>query len=98
MSNNVVSFEQYRSKTEEAAAKAAGVKAFDLSIKQLSTMPYGAVLEWAGADFSRLAAVAHARDYRPEWIVHQMQENGRSLTGSEAETLAQMIAAAGPYL
>jgi hypothetical protein len=89
--SNVISLEQYRSERmdEEAAAKAAA---------QLSTMSYVDVLEWAGVDFGRLLAVARARDYRPEWIAHQLEERGRPPTQQQATVLDRMIADAGEYL
>jgi hypothetical protein len=90
--SNVVSLEQYRSKTqrtdEEAAAKAA----------ELSAMPYDALCDWAGADFERLLAVARAKDYRPEWVGHQLCNFGIEPTPAQAATLDRMIADAGPYL
>ena len=98
--SNVISLEQYRSKTqrmdEEAAAKAAeaGHKTFE----QLSVMPYAALLDWARVDFERLLVVAHVKDYRPEWIVNQLLNHGVEPTPAQAATLSQMIADAGPYL
>jgi hypothetical protein len=92
MSSNVINLSNYRSETqrtaEEAAAKAA----------ELSTMSYDALLDWAGFDFDRLCAVARAKDYRPEWISHQLTGYGIELTPAQAGTLARMIADAGEYL
>jgi hypothetical protein len=66
--------------------------------KDIAGMPYAAVLEWAGADFNRLVAVAKIRDYRPEWISHQLLDRGFELTRPQAAIMAQLIATAGPYL
>jgi hypothetical protein len=60
-------------------------------------MSYDAVLDWAGADFKRLIAVAEARSYRPEWVVHQIEES-RPVSAHEAAILQRMIAEAGPFL
>jgi hypothetical protein len=66
--------------------------------EELAKMRYGAVLDWAGADFDRLVAVARARDYRPQWIVHQLAERGRTLTGPEHAIMDRLVADAGEYL
>lgn len=55
------------------------------------------MLEWAGANFDRLLAVAKARDYRPEWIGHQIADHP-VVTQHEAEIIARMTAQAGPFL
>ncbi len=65
---------------------------------ELAAMPYYAVLDWAGSSFDRLVAVAEARDYRPEWIIHQLAEHGRQLTGPQDALMARMIADAGPFI
>ena len=67
-------------------------------LPDLAAMSYQAAVEWAGADFDRLVAVARARDYRPEWIQHQLENLGRAPSPRQADVLAAMIAAAGPYL
>lgn len=65
--------------------------------EELEGMEYEAVKKWAGANFDRLRAVAEARDYRPEWIGHQIAAH-RAVTVSEAEVLVGMITSAGPFL
>jgi hypothetical protein len=52
----------------------------------------------AGADFQRLMAVAKARDYRPEWIGHQLENYGVKPTPAQAAILSRMIAVAGSYI
>jgi hypothetical protein len=66
--------------------------------EELATMPYNAVLNWAGSSFDRLVAVARARDYMPQWVLHQMEEHGRQLTGPQDAIMQRLIANAGPYL
>ena len=61
-------------------------------------LSYDVALDWAGADFHRLVAVAKARDYRPEWIAHQLENHGLQPSAQEAEILARMVADAGPYI
>ena len=61
-------------------------------------MSYFDVLQWAAVDFERLVAVAPARDYRPEWIAHQLEERGHEMTPAQATVFERMIANAGPYL
>jgi hypothetical protein len=61
-------------------------------------MPYEAVCNWAGGDFHRLVAAAKARDYRPEWVAHQLENQGKQLSAQEAEILQRMITAEGPYI
>jgi hypothetical protein len=90
--SNIVILDQYRSETrgtaEEAAAKAA----------DLFAMSYAYALSWAGADFDRLLALARAKDYRPEWIAHQLFDRGLEPTPAQVAILDRMIAAAGPYI
>jgi hypothetical protein len=52
-------------------------------------------LSLRGDNFDRLAAVAKARDYRPEWIERHIT---RELSDRESEILQRMIAEAGPFL
>jgi len=92
MSSNVVSLEQYRSGTQRMGEEAA------LAAADLSTMSYADALSWAGADLDRLLAVARAKDYRPEWIAHQLFNRGFEPTRAQAAMLDRMIADAGPYL
>jgi hypothetical protein len=61
-------------------------------------MPYDALCQWAGADFERLLAVRAAKDYRPEWIGHQLCSFGIEPTPAQAAVLDLMIAEAGPFL
>jgi hypothetical protein len=82
MSGNVVQLENYREPVPD----------------DLASMPYGDVVTWAGGDFRRLLAVAKARDYRPEWIAHQIENYGMQLSEKEAEVIAGMVAEAGPFL
>ena len=70
----------------------------ELSSVALSAMSYDGVVDWCGGDFERLVAVAKVRDYRPEWIAHQIQNHGRHLLAQESEFLARMVAEAGPYI
>jgi hypothetical protein len=90
MTSNIIQFADYR----ETRLKDAG--RFDLN--ELAAMSYSGALEWAGADFARLVAVAEARDYRPEWVVHQLADRGHELSARQAQTIDSMIVAAGPYL
>jgi hypothetical protein len=46
------------------------------------------VIDWAGEDFDRRAAVAKARDYRPEWIANHIID--RPLSTREAKILGRM--------
>src|SRR5260370_14870470 len=64
----------------------------------LAAMSYDVALDWAGADFHRLVAVAKARDYRPEWIAHQLANHGLQPSAQDAEILSRMVADAGPYI
>jgi hypothetical protein len=77
-------------RTDEGAAAKA--------VADLSTMPYDALCQWAGADFERLLAVRAAKDYRPEWIGHQLCNFCIEPTPAQAATLDRMIADAGPFL
>jgi hypothetical protein len=88
MTGNVINLAGFRAEDKEPAATAG----------ELSRMSYNAVLDWAGADFDRLLAVAQARDYRPEWIKHQMEDRGHEPTQAQAEVLNLMISDAGPYM
>jgi hypothetical protein len=90
---NVIDLEQFRRSSE-----ARWETPPDLTADELARMRYGAVLDWAGSSFDRLVAVAKARDYRPEWILHQMADHGRQLTGPQDALIAQMIRDAGPFL
>ena len=87
---NVVNLEDYRNKMQ--------VENSLLDATELTAMSYDAVIQWAGADFERLAAAAKARDYRPEWIRHQIENYGQRPSAREMMILSDMIAAAGPYL
>lgn len=91
--SNVVQLSAYR---ESVAAAERSIGA--ATAAQLTVISYDALLDWCGADFSRLVAAAQARDYRPEWISHQLENHGRAPTPREAEILTTMIVAAGPYL
>ena len=91
--SNVVSLEQYRRsrvRTDEGAAAKADA--------DLYTMPYDALCRWAGADFERLLTVRAAKDYRPEWVGHQLCNFGIEPTPAQAAVLDRMIAEAGPFL
>lgn len=88
---NVVEISDYRAalrRGEESSRDAA----------ELASMTYDEALAWASSDFWRLAAVAKARDYRPEWIEYRMAEYGCELTAQQAEAIKRMVAEAGPYL
>jgi hypothetical protein len=61
-------------------------------------MSYADALMWADADFSRLRFVAYARDYRPEWIVHQLEGAWRAADPQQAALLSRMAVDAGPYI
>jgi hypothetical protein len=92
MSSNVVNLAAYRdAKAHETAER-------NPTPEQLAARPYAEVIVWARGDFNRLVAVARARDYRPEWIVHQLEDHGRPMTEPQHALIAQMIAEAGPYL
>jgi hypothetical protein len=90
---NVVSLEQYRSENSQRTIDEAAARPADLS-----TMSYYDLLTWAGFDFDRLLEAAAAKNYRPEWIAHQILDQGRDITNQQAMVLDQMISDAGPYL
>jgi hypothetical protein len=89
VTGNVVRFEDYRRNIEDQAAAEAA---------NLSGMSYYDLCDWAGANFERLRAAARARDYRPEWISHQLAARGIEPTLAQAAVLDQMIAAAGEFV
>src|SRR6266403_1661401 len=91
MINNVLRLSDYRQPLQSAADPPR-------DLEELAAMSYDAAVDWAGADFQRLAAVARARDYRPEWIAHQLENHGKQLSAQQAEILARMVAKAGPYI
>jgi predicted alpha/beta hydrolase len=66
--------------------------------EELAAMFYDDALDWAGADFDRLVTVCRARDYRPEWIQHQLDSHGLTPSAHQAAILAGIVAEAGPYL
>jgi hypothetical protein len=90
MMSNVVKLADYREKP--------GGTQDEYDLEQLTMLPYGDAVSWAGADFRRLIAVAKARDYRPEWISHQLENHGLQPSAQQAAILAGMVAAAGPYV
>jgi hypothetical protein len=65
---------------------------------QVRAMFYDHVVEWAACDFDRLVAVARARDYRPEWVRHQLENNEVEPTPEQAVVLARMIDEAGAFI
>ena len=91
MNNNVLKLSDYRQPLQSAADPPRDPA-------ELAAMSYDAALDWAGADFHRLVAVAKARDYRPEWIAHQLENQGKQLSPQEVEIIAHMVAEAGPYI
>jgi hypothetical protein len=92
MTTNVITLAEYRD------AKQAEEPPRDVPL-DLAAMSYDDALDWAGADFNRLLAVARARDYRPEWIVYRLESDfGVELQACEAEAIAVMVAEAGPYM
>jgi hypothetical protein len=91
MSSNVVQLSDHRQPLQSAADPPRDPA-------ELAVMSYPAALDWAGADSQRLAAVAKARDYRPEWISHQLENQGVQLSAQQIDIITRMVAAAGPYL
>jgi hypothetical protein len=89
VTGDVVSLEDYRRKIDDEAAAAAA---------DLARMAYPDLCDWAAGDFGRLLEVARARDYRPEWIIHQLTDRGRKPTPEQAAALDQMVADAGEFL
>jgi hypothetical protein len=91
MTSNVVNIADFRRETNTAEAP-------NLTAEELAAMPYPAVLDWAGSSFDKLVAAARARDYRPEWVLHQMEEHGRQLTGPGRKTPSCVASSTLPVL
>jgi hypothetical protein len=87
--DNVVSLAEYRT---------SAVTTVDRTDDELRSMFYQDLIEWCGVDFDRLLAAAKARDYRPEWVGHQLENAGLEPTPEQDAILARLVDQVGPFV